>query len=110
VDAERVWAVVEELEIDVAAGDVAAFLERDADVWTTYLRTCPGFLAKEVWVGDHRPGTLVIQIWWRSRDDWKAVPPAELASLGARMGEWHRAARCREYRALVLPRGAGEVA
>jgi uncharacterized protein (TIGR03792 family) len=88
--------VVEELELAVAAEDVAGYVEADERVWTAFLRTCPGFVRKEVWVPVERPGVVLVQIWWRSYEEWKSITPEQVAEVDARMGEWYRDAICRE--------------
>lgn len=93
-----VW--IEELELDVADDEVAGYVARDAEVWTAFLAEQPGFVRKEVWRPVDRPGALVLQIWWTSREHWKAVTPEQVAQVDARMGRHRRDVRCREYEVL----------
>ena len=65
---------------------MAAFLRRDAEVWTPFLTRCDGFLGKEVWLPDDRPGTVVLVIRWASMEQWKAIPPEQLEAVDAAMG------------------------
>ncbi len=103
--------VIEELEVDVDVDDVKAFASRDDAVWTAFLRTCPGFLRKELWRPVDRPGVLVIQIWWASREQWEAISDDQVAAVDAQMGEWFRAPRCREYELIEpQPRSSPPVA
>ena len=89
--------VVEELEVEVSAADRAAYIARDRETWTAFLRGCEGFVRKEVWAPAERPDVLVIQIWWTSRADWKRVTPAAVAEIDARLGDLLRPVVCREY-------------
>lgn len=59
------------------------FLERDEEVWTAGLAREPGFLGKEVWLGED-PGEVVLVIRWRSEEDWKGVAAGRLAELESR--------------------------
>jgi uncharacterized protein (TIGR03792 family) len=89
--------VVEELEIDVAPGDLHGYLAADAAVWAPFLASRVGFVRKEVWQPADRPGVLVLQIWWASREEWKAITSAEVDAVDRAMGEWYREPRVREY-------------
>lgn len=98
--------VVEELELAIPAERIADYVERDEAVWTAFLRTCPGFVRKEVWVPADRPGVVVVQIWWRSREQWKAITAEQVAEIDARMGDLYAEPVCREY-TVAWPRETG---
>ena len=84
----------------VSASDRADYVARDRDVWTAFLERCPGFVRKQLWLPVDRPGVLVIQIWWVSRDAWKAVTAEQVAEIDAQMGVLLRPVLCREYSVL----------
>ncbi|HTN79330.1 MAG TPA: TIGR03792 family protein [Acidimicrobiales bacterium] len=90
--------IVEELTLDVDDGDIEAFLDADARVWTAFLSRQAGFVRKEVWLPHDRPGSVVIMVWWESREMWKAITDEQVAAVDARMGEWFREPAVREYR------------
>ena len=90
--------IVEELTLHVEDGDVEAFLDADARVWTAFLSRQPGFVRKEVWLPDDRPGVVVIMVWWQNRELWKAITEEQVAAVDAEMGEWFREPVVREYR------------
>jgi uncharacterized protein (TIGR03792 family) len=90
--------IVEELTLAVAAADLDAFLEADARIWTAFLSTQPGFVRKEVWVPSDRSDTVVIMVWWESRELWKAITDLQVAAVDREMGEWFREPRVREHR------------
>jgi uncharacterized protein (TIGR03792 family) len=94
--AERA-VIVEELTLHVDDGDIEAFLDADARVWTAFLAEQPGFLRKEVWVPADRPNTVVIMVWWSNRELWKAITDEQVAAVDRDMGEWFRAPVVREY-------------
>lgn len=89
--------IVEELTLQVAAPDIEGFLEVDARVWTAFLAAQPGFVRKEVWVPADRPNTVVILVWWASREHWKAISDETVASVDRAMGEWFREPSVREF-------------
>ena len=89
--------IVEELTLDVATPDLDAFLEADERVWTAFLSAQPGFVRKEVWVPSDLPDTVVIMVWWESRELWKAITDSQVAAIDRQMGEWFREPVVREY-------------
>jgi uncharacterized protein (TIGR03792 family) len=90
--------IVEELTLDVATSDLDGFLEADERVWTAFLSAQPGFVRKEAWVSSDLPDTVVIMVWWESRELWKAITDSQVAAIDRQMGEWFREPRVREHR------------
>jgi uncharacterized protein (TIGR03792 family) len=82
--------VIEELQFIVDPSEREAFLERETEVWTGYLRTCDGFVDKQVWVTDDAPSRIVVMIWWASMEQWQTITPEQVEEVDARMGEWLR--------------------
>jgi len=82
--------VIEELHFIVDPVERDQFLEVEGRVWTGFLRTCDGFVKKEVWVPIDDPGRVVVMIWWASMEQWKRITPEQVAEVDARMGEWLR--------------------
>jgi uncharacterized protein (TIGR03792 family) len=78
--------VIEWLRFDVPAAKHAAFLKRDAEVWTAGLSRYPGFLGKELWL-EAESGNLIAVIRWESMSAWKSIPSADLEGLDAAMGD-----------------------
>lgn len=67
-----------------------AWMEVEGRTWSRYLETCAGFVRKELWVDDARPGEVHAVIWWASQEEWDAVPASEVARIDADMGPWFR--------------------
>lgn len=79
--------VIEELTLTMAPDRVAAYLRRDAEVWTRFLESCDGFLGKETWIPNDRPGTVVLIIRWASMKHWKAITPEQVDAVDGEMGD-----------------------
>lgn len=79
--------VIEFLTFTVPAVQRAAFLARDAEVWTTGLAQHPGYLGKEVWVDADDPTQVTCVIRWASLAEWKSFPESRIQELDAQMGE-----------------------
>ena len=90
--------IVEELTLHVAEADLEGFLDADAHIWTAFLAAQPGFIRKEVWVPADRPDTVVIMVWWESRELWKAISDEQVAAVDREMGPWFREPVVREHR------------
>ena len=78
--------VIEWLRFEVPAARRAAFLERDAQVWTRALSKYAGFISKETWFEPETDATIAV-IRWATLEDWKRIPRANLESLDIAMGE-----------------------
>lgn len=71
---ESVSMVIEWLKIQVPAELREKYIQKDEEVWTAFLASCPGFLGKEVWINPQIPTEIVLVIQWANRQAWKAVP------------------------------------
>jgi uncharacterized protein (TIGR03792 family) len=71
--------VIEWLKIGVSPELREKFIQKDAEIWTSKLASYPGFLSKEVWIDPKTSTELVLVIRWASLEQWKAIPPEELA-------------------------------
>ena len=69
--------VIELLRLQVPAAGREAWLEAERRSWQPWLEQQPGFLGRELlWDSQHEEATLVIR--WASREQWKAIPSAEV--------------------------------
>ena len=90
--------IIEELTLTMQPERVDAYLERDARVWTPFLESCDGFLGKETWLPDDRPGTVVLIIRWASMEQWKRITPDQVDEVDREMGELvPETLECRAY-------------
>ena len=70
--------IIEWLKFRVSPNLREEFLELDQQIWTNKLKTCPGFLGKEVWLNPEKLDEVVILIHWQTRQEWKNIPQEEL--------------------------------
>ncbi len=65
--------VIEFLKFKVAPGLREKFVQQDAEIWTTVLTGCSGFLGKEVWIDPKDTTGVVLVIRWAKREQWKSI-------------------------------------
>ena len=83
--------VVEHLRIKVPANGRQAWLEAEQGSWEPWLQKQDGFLGRELlWDSAREEGTLLIR--WASREQWKAIPEAEVEAVQERFEELAREA------------------
>ena len=83
--------VVEHLRIKVPAAGRQAWLEAEQGSWEPWLQKQDGFLGRELlWDSAREEGTLLIR--WASREQWKAIPEAEVEAVQERFEELAREA------------------
>ncbi len=75
-------AVIEHLRVRVQADAQAAWLHAEAHSWDPWLRRQSGYLGRELrWDAEREEGVLLIR--WASREQWKAIPEAEVEAVQA---------------------------
>ncbi|QYO67785.1 TIGR03792 family protein [Leptolyngbya sp. 7M] len=74
---------IEWLKVRVAPELREQYVQKDAEIWTTFLSKYPGFLNKEVWISPDNLAEVILVIHWASLDDWKAIPAVELERVEA---------------------------
>ncbi len=93
--------IVEWQRVRVEPGMRGRFLERDEEIWTAGLAREPGFLGKEVWLGDDE-SELILVIRWESEEAWKGIPGERLRELERRfraeLPDGHEILETRSYR------------
>ena len=83
--------VVEHLRIKVPADGRQAWLQAEQGSWEPWLQKQDGFLGRELlWDSAREEGTLLIR--WASREQWKAIPEAEVEAVQERFEELAREA------------------
>jgi uncharacterized protein (TIGR03792 family) len=55
---------VEWLRIKVAPEYRERFVQKDDEIWTTFLSQSPGFLKKEIWISPDDKSEVIIAIHW----------------------------------------------
>ena len=75
--------MVELLRLGVPAAHRRAWLEAEKASWEPWLAQQPGFQGRQLlWDRQRQEGTLLIR--WASRDQWKAIPEAEVGRVQER--------------------------
>ena len=83
--------VVEHLRIKVPAGGRAAWLQAEQGSWEPWLEQQDGYLGRDLlWDSEREEGTLLIR--WASREQWKAIPEAEVEAVQERFEQLAREA------------------
>ena len=84
-------AVVEHLRVKVPAEARQAWLEAERGSWEPWLAQQEGYLGRDlVWDAEREEGTLLIR--WASREQWKAIPLAEVEAVQERFEQLARQA------------------
>ena len=84
-------AVVEHLRVQVPAEAQQAWLQAEQGSWEPWLQQQEGFLGRDLlWDPSREEGTLLIR--WASREQWKAIPEAEVEAIQERFEELAREA------------------
>ncbi len=79
--------VIELLKFQINQNLREKFIQKDAEIWTTALAKYPGFLSKEVWINPNNPSEVTVIIRWETRDQWKAISPADLAVIDGKFAQ-----------------------
>jgi hypothetical protein len=90
--------IVEELTVDVATSDLDAFLEATSASGPRSSQPSRDSCARRCGCRATFPTTVVIVVWWESRELWKAITDSQVAAIDRQMGEWFREPRVREHR------------
>jgi uncharacterized protein (TIGR03792 family) len=73
--------IVEWLRIRVAPEYRERFVQKDDEIWTTFLCQYPGFLKKEVWISPDDFCEVMIAIHWTTVELQQAIPKAALQTV-----------------------------
>lgn len=76
--------IVEWLRIKVAPEYRETFVQKDDEIWTTFLRQCPGFLRKEVWISPDDFSEVMLAIYWATVEQQQAISKAALDAVERR--------------------------
>lgn len=97
--------VVEFLTFEVDVDELDDWMRVEEQHWSRFLERQAGFVRKEMWRTTDVDGALPAGprnrihavIWWRSLEDWQAIPAHELEAVVAAMGPYERTATCVAY-------------
>ncbi|WP_017298415.1 TIGR03792 family protein [Nodosilinea nodulosa] len=99
--------VIEWLTFAVDPDRRETFIRLDSEIWTAALSQYPGFISKEVWISPDLLDQVVVVIRWQTREQWKAISPADLEAIERQFDEaadfFHRIIDSREYQVRRYP-------
>jgi uncharacterized protein (TIGR03792 family) len=78
---------IEWLKVRVSPELREQYVQKDAEIWTTFLAKYPGFLNKEVWISPDNLAEVILVIHWASFEAWKAIPADELERVEAEFNQ-----------------------
>ena len=76
--------VVQILKFRVPLAQRDWFIYQDEEIWTSALSLYPGFVSKQVWLNPTEVTEITILIYWRTREEWKAIPLTDLDAIAQR--------------------------
>jgi uncharacterized protein (TIGR03792 family) len=72
---------VEWLRIKVAPEYRERFVQKDDEIWTTFLSQAPGFLKKEIWISPEDKSEVIIAIHWSALAQQKPISKKALDAV-----------------------------
>ncbi|MBV9385381.1 MAG: TIGR03792 family protein [Chroococcidiopsidaceae cyanobacterium CP_BM_ER_R8_30] len=66
--------IIEFLKFKVVPELREKFIQKAAEIWTTVLASCSGFLGKEVWINPNNTTEVILVIQWESHEQQSAIP------------------------------------
>jgi uncharacterized protein (TIGR03792 family) len=78
---------IESLTFQVPPERQAEFIQRDTEIWTSFLADQPGFISKEIWINPSHPDEVVLIVHWASREQWHAIPQSALKQTTERFNK-----------------------
>lgn len=90
-------AVVEWLTFEVGIEERSEWLRVEEFVWSRFLRTCDGFIRKQMWIEEGEPQRIHAVIWWENREKWQAISTETVKTVDTRMGEFWRSCTLRVF-------------
>lgn len=99
--------IIEWLKVSVSPALREKYIQKDEEIWTAFLSTCPGFLGKEVWINPDKPDELILIVRWATREQWKSIPQERLELIEQEfvreMGDRYPFVETNEYQIRKFP-------
>ncbi|MGD1705005.1 TIGR03792 family protein [Dapis sp. BLCC M229] len=94
--------IIEWLQFKIEENSKEEFLQKDREIWTSFLALQMGFLRKEVWLDSYRGNEVIIIVYWESREQWKSISQVLLQETESKFREAlgmenYSLLDCREY-------------
>ena len=65
---------VEYLVFQVEPDRVDEFVRLENEIWTNELMRQDGFISKDIWINESKPGEVSVIIYWKDFESWKNIP------------------------------------
>jgi uncharacterized protein (TIGR03792 family) len=72
---------VEWLRFKVAPEYRERFVQKDDEIWTTFLKKAPGFLKKEIWISPVDLSEVIIAIHWSAQAQQQPIAQKTLDAI-----------------------------
>ncbi|GFZ96121.1 TIGR03792 family protein [Okeania sp. KiyG1] len=79
--------IIEWLQFKIEESLKEKFLQKDREIWTSFLALQMGFLKKEVWLDSYRGNEVIIVVYWESREQWKSMSQVLLQETESKFRE-----------------------
>lgn len=63
------------------------WIERDEEVWSTFLAGQEGYAGKQVWIPEDPDEPISVVVWWDSKQSWMQITDSQIAAVDAKMGD-----------------------
>ncbi|NEP07540.1 MAG: TIGR03792 family protein, partial [Okeania sp. SIO4D6] len=79
--------IIEWLQFKIEDSLKEEFLQKDREIWTSFLALQMGFLKKEVWLDSYRGNAVMVVVYWESREQWKSISQVLLEETESKFRE-----------------------
>ncbi len=79
--------IIEWLQFKIEETLKEEFIQKDREIWTSFLALQMGFLKKEVWLDSNRGNQVIIVVYWESREQWKSISQVLLQKTESKFRE-----------------------
>ncbi|MEB3342528.1 TIGR03792 family protein [Okeania sp.] len=79
--------IIEWLQFKIEESVKKEFIQKDGEIWTSFLALQTGFLKKEVWFNSDKSDEIIIIVYWENREKWKSISQVLLAQTELKFRE-----------------------
>ena len=79
--------IIEWLQFKIEESVREEFIQKDGEIWTSFLALQMGFLKKEVWLNSGKGDEIIIIVYWENREKWKSISQVLLEKTESKFRE-----------------------